>query len=77
MLDNNVILFLRRNYEASDVQGCEGKVIGTNVAQEAIMSTGDTLIFVIKNTSNESQLFDCSTKKLKYPKTPKPVPPSG
>ena len=54
MLDNNVILFLRRNYEASDVQGCEGKVIGTNVAQGAIMSTGDTLIFVIKNPSNES-----------------------
>ena len=54
MLDNNVILFLRRNYEASEVQGCEGKVIGTNVPQEAIMSTGDTLIFVIKNPSNES-----------------------
>ena len=54
MLDNNVILFLRRNYQASDVQGCEGKVIGTNVAQGAIMSTGDTLIFVVKNPSNES-----------------------
>ena len=54
MRENNVILFLKKNYESSDIQGCEGKVIGTNVAQGAIMSTGDTLIFVIKNPSSES-----------------------
>ena len=32
------------------IQGCEGKVIGTNVSQGAIMSTGDTLIFIIDDT---------------------------
>lgn len=54
MRENNVILFLKKNYESSDVQGCEGKVIGTNVAQGATMSTGDTLIFIIKNSLEDS-----------------------
>tara|TARA_B100001057_G_scaffold306010_1_gene306164 strand:- start:447 stop:3194 length:2748 start_codon:yes stop_codon:yes gene_type:complete len=54
MRESNVILFLKKNYESSDVQGCEGKVIGTNVAQGATMATGDTLIFIIKNSSDES-----------------------
>ena len=54
MRESNVILFLKKNYESSDVQGCEGKVIGTNVAQGATMATGDTLIFIIKNSSEES-----------------------
>ena len=31
MRESNVILFLKKNYESSEVQGCEGKVIGTNV----------------------------------------------
>jgi beta-lactam-binding protein with PASTA domain len=52
MRDSNVILFILRNYESTDVQGCEGKVIGTNVAQGATVSTGDTIILIIKgNTS--------------------------
>ena len=50
MRENNVILFLKKNFESSDVQGCEGKVIGTNVSQGAIMSTGETLIFIIDDT---------------------------
>ncbi len=50
MRENNVILFLKKNFESSDIQGCEGKVIGTNVSQGAIMSTGDTLIFIIDDT---------------------------
>jgi beta-lactam-binding protein with PASTA domain len=54
MRENNVILFLKKNYESSDIQGCEGKVIGTNVAQGATMSTGDTLIFIIKNSPEDS-----------------------
>ena len=54
MRENNVILFLKKNYESSDVQGCEGKVIGTNVAQGATVSTGDTLIFIIKNSPEDS-----------------------
>ena len=48
MRDSNVILFILRNYESTDVQGCEGKVIGTNVAQGATVSTGDTIILIIK-----------------------------
>jgi len=54
MRENNVLLFLKKNYESSEVQGCEGKVTGTNVAQGAIMSTGDTLIFIIKNSPEDS-----------------------
>ena len=50
MRENNVILFLKKNFESSDIQGCQGKVIGTNVSQGAIMSTGDTLIFIIDDT---------------------------
>ena len=50
MRENNVILFLKKNFESSDVQGCDGKVIGTNVSQGAIMSTGDTLIFIVDDT---------------------------
>ncbi len=54
MRENNVILFLKKNFESSDIQGCEGKVIGTNVSQGATMSTGDTLIFIIDNTEDDS-----------------------
>ena len=54
MRENNVILFLKNNYEQSDVQGCEGKVIGTNVSQGATMSTGDTLIFIIESSNSDS-----------------------
>ena len=54
MRENNVILFLKKNFESSDIQGCKGKVIGTNVSQGATMSTGDTLIFIIDNTEDDS-----------------------
>ena len=54
MRENNVILFLKKNFESSDVQGCVGKVIGTNVAQGATMSTGDTLIFIVENSEDNS-----------------------
>ena len=54
MRENNVILFLKKNYEQSDVQGCEGKVVGTNVSQGATMSTGDTLIFIIESSNSDS-----------------------
>ena len=54
MRENNVILFLKKNFESSDIQGCEGKVIGTNVAQGATMSTGDTLIFIVENSEDDS-----------------------
>ena len=54
MRENNVILFLKKNFESSDIQGCQGKVIGTNVAQGATMSTGDTLIFIIDDSEDDS-----------------------
>ncbi len=54
MRENNVILFLKKNFEVSDIQGCQGKVIGTNVSQGATMSTGDTLIFIIDNSKDSS-----------------------
>lgn len=54
MRENNVILFLKKNYESTDVQGCEGKVIGTNIAQGGLASTGDTLILIIKSKENNS-----------------------
>ena len=54
MRENNVILFLKKNFESSDIQGCKGKVIGTNVSQGSTMSTGDTLIFIIDNTEDDS-----------------------
>jgi penicillin-binding protein 1A len=54
MRENNVILFLKKNFESSDIQGCEGKVIGTNVSQGATMSTGDTLIFIVENSEDDS-----------------------
>ena len=60
MRENNVILFLKKNFESSDIQGCEGKVIGTNVSQGAIMSTGDTLIFIIDDTEIIDESVDDS-----------------
>ena len=52
MRDSKVILFILRNYESTDVQSCEGKVIGTNVAQGATVSTGDTIILIIKSNNS-------------------------
>jgi Uncharacterized protein conserved in bacteria len=53
MRENNAILFLKKNFESSDIQGGQGKVIGTNVAQGATMSTGDTLIFIIDDSEDD------------------------
>ena len=39
--------------ESSDLPGCEGKVIGTNVPQAGLVSTGDTLIFIIENSQED------------------------
>ena len=33
---------------------CNGKIIGTNVAQGAVMTTGDTLVFVISKFTEDS-----------------------
>ena len=55
MRENGLILFLKKNFESSEVQGCEGKVIGTNIAQGGVVSTGDTLVFIVDDSiSTES-----------------------
>lgn len=58
MRENSVILFIKKNFETSEVQGCEGKVIGTNVAQGSVVSTGDSLVFIIDDTVIEEPTED-------------------
>ena len=41
-----MILFLKNTFEVTELSNCEGKVIGTNVAQGANVSTGN-LVFII------------------------------
>ena len=53
MRETNVILFLKNSFEQSDLPGCEGKVIGTNVAQGGTVSTGDTLLFIVANSQED------------------------
>ena len=53
MRESNVILFLKNSFESSELPGCEGKIIGTNVPQGGIVSTGDTLIFIIANSQED------------------------
>ena len=54
MRDNNVILFLKQEFEENELDNCNGKIIGTNVSQGAIMTTGDTLVFVISKFTEDS-----------------------
>ena len=54
MRDNNVILFLKEEFEENELDNCNGKIIGTNVAQGAVMTTGDTLVFVISKFTEDS-----------------------
>ena len=60
MRESNVILFLKNSFELTELENCEGKVIGTNFPQGGSVSTGDSLIFIIGST-NKDQL-----KLLKY-----------
>ena len=52
MRETNVILFLKNTFEVTELVNCEGKVIGTNVAQGGTVSTGETLSFIV-GTKNE------------------------
>ena len=54
MRESNVILFLRNAFEESELLNCQGKVIGTNVAQGGTVSTGDEIIFIVANSQNDS-----------------------
>ena len=54
MRENSIILFFKKNFQTSELQGCEGKVIGTNVPQGGEVSSGDTLIIYIDSSSTDS-----------------------
>ena len=54
MRDNNVILFLKEEFEENELDNCNGKIIGTNVPQGSVMTTGDTLVFVISRFTDNS-----------------------
>ncbi len=54
MRENSIILFFKKNFQTSELQGCEGKVIGTNVPQGGVVSTGDTLIIYVDSSSSDS-----------------------
>jgi penicillin-binding protein 1A len=54
MRETSVILFLKNSFEESELPNCQGKVIGTNVAQGGTVSTGDDLIFIVANSQTDS-----------------------
>ena len=54
MRETSVILFLKNSFEESELPNCQGKVIGTNVAQGGTVSTGDELIFIVANSQTDS-----------------------
>ena len=54
MRETSVILFLKNSFEESKLPDCQGKVIGTNVAQGGTVSTGDNLIFIVANSQDDS-----------------------
>ena len=45
---------LKNSFEESEIPNCQGKVIGTNVPQGGVVSTGDNLIFIVANSQDES-----------------------
>ena len=53
MRDTNVILFLKNSFELTELENCEGKVIGTNFPQGGSVSTGDILTFIIGNKNED------------------------
>ena len=53
MRETNVILFLKNIFELTDLDNCEGKVIGTNIAQGGSVSTGDSLNFIVGSKNED------------------------
>ena len=53
MRESNVILFLKNSFELTELENCEGKVIGTNFPQGGSVSTGDSLTFIIGSTTKD------------------------
>lgn len=54
MRETSVFLFLKSSFEESEIPDCQGKVIGTNVSQGGTVSTGDSLVFIVANSKNDS-----------------------
>ena len=54
MRDTNVIIFIKNEFAESDSSDCNGKIIGTNVPQGSVMSTGETLVFIVNSKSEDS-----------------------
>ena len=54
MRDTNVIIFIKNEFVESDTSDCNGKIIGTNVPQGSVMSTGETLVFIVNSKSEDS-----------------------
>lgn len=54
MRDTNVIIFIKNEFVESDTSDCNGKIIGTNVSQGSVMSTGETLIFIVNSKTEDS-----------------------
>ena len=54
MRDTNVIIFIKNEFVESDTSDCNGKIIGTNVPQGSVMSTGETLIFIVNSKTEDS-----------------------
>ena len=53
-LELKFIIFLKEEFEENELDNCNGKIIGTNVVQGAVMTTGDTLVFVISKFTEDS-----------------------
>jgi len=53
MRETNVIIFLDYSYEDTGIPSCEGKVSGTNVAQGAVVASGDRIQIIVSSTGDE------------------------
>ena len=53
MRETNVIIFLDYSYEDTGIPSCEGKVSGTNVAQGAVVASGDRIQIIVSSTGDK------------------------
>ena len=53
MRDTGVVVFLNYSYENTNIQACDGKILGTNVPQGAIVSSGDTVLLIVSSTTED------------------------
>ena len=53
MRDTGVVVFLNYSYENTNIQTCDGKILGTNVSQGAVVSSGDTILLIVSSTTED------------------------